>query len=70
LFRAQDDAAAGPAVETRLLQGHIEKSNVSPSEAAVRLIETGRHFQWMSQATSLISDGMLGQAIERLGRTT
>ncbi len=70
LYRAQEGADAATATRTRVLQGHIEQSNVTPSEAAVRLIEAGRHFQWMSQATSLIGDGMLGQAVERLGRTS
>lgn len=70
LYRAQQAADPTTAAQTRLLQGHIEQSNVTPSEAAVRLIEAGRHFQWMSQATSLIGDGMLGQAVERLGRTS
>lgn len=58
-----------PAASVDIRQGHLESSNVSTPEAAVRLIQATRHFETLRRATSLIGDDMDGRAIDSLGRT-
>ncbi len=56
-----------PAAATAVRQGFLEGSNVSPPEAAVRLVQASRHFETLRRAATLISDEMDGRAVERLG---
>ena len=58
-----------PAAATTLAQGHLEGSNVSAPEAAVRLITVGRHFEMLSRVASLVGNEMDARSVEELGRT-
>lgn len=58
-YSAPPDSAQ-PAVETTVLQGMLEGSNVSPTQAVVQLITVQRNAEMLSRAISAI-DGQLNQ---------
>lgn len=57
------------ATATVVRQGSLEGANVSPPEAAVRLVQATRHFETLRRAATLIGDEMDGEAVGRLGST-
>jgi len=68
-FSAPANIRPGPAGATTLAQGHLEASNVSAPEAAVRLITVGRHFEMLSRVANLVGNEMDARSVEELGRT-
>ncbi len=68
LFSAPEQAGVRPAEQTKVRQGAVEGSNVSPSIAAVRLISANRHFEMLRRAASLVGDEMDSRAVSELGR--
>ena len=66
-FRAGSAAGAGPAQETVVKQGHLEASNTSPAEGAVRLVSVMRQFEMLQKAAGLAGD-MGRQAVEVVAR--
>jgi len=53
---------------TRLLQGHLEQSNVKSIDEMMEMTKTARHFE-ASQRVMRIADGLLSTAINQLGIT-
>jgi flagellar basal body rod protein FlgG len=68
-FSATANVTPEPAGATTLAQGHLEASNVSAPEAAVRLITVGRHFEMLSRVANLVGNEMDARSVEELGRT-
>lgn len=68
-YSAHAAVAPEPATTTTLAQGHLEGSNVSAPEAAVRLITVGRHFEMLSRVANLVGNEMDARSVEELGRT-
>jgi flagellar basal body rod protein FlgG len=64
---AEPNAKAALAVDTRVEQGKIENSNVSPAESAVRLVSVMRQFEMLQKAISLSTD-MNRRAVEEVAR--
>ena len=64
---ADPNAKLAPAVDARVEQGKIENSNVSPAEAAVRLVSVMRQFEMLQRAISLGAD-MNRRAVEEVAR--
>jgi flagellar basal body rod protein FlgG len=68
-FSAPVQVTPEPTGATTLAQGHLEGSNVSAPEAAVRLISVGRHFEMLSRVANLVGNEMDARSVEELGRT-
>jgi flagellar basal-body rod protein FlgF len=64
---AEPKAKPAPAADARVEQGKIENSNVSPAEAAVRLVSVMRQFEMLQRAVSLGAD-MNRRAVEEVAR--
>ena len=64
---AEPNAKPAPAADARVEQGKIENSNVSPAEAAVRLVSVMRQFEMLQRAVALGQD-MNRRAIEEVAR--
>jgi len=66
LYQAPDGASLGPA-EGRVVQGHLEQSNVDPIQQMLRLIEASGA---ITRSGNLIryNDRIMDQAINTLGR--
>lgn len=58
-----------PAANTRLLQGHLEQSNVSPVEEMTRMIEVQRAYE-LGQSFLDSEDSRLRSAIQTMGRSS
>jgi flagellar basal body rod protein FlgG len=56
-----------PAADTAVRQGHVESSNVTPSESAVRLVAMLREFEMLKKAIELGSR-MTEQSIEQVAK--
>jgi len=67
-FSAPPDISPEAATATTLEQGHLESSNVSAPDAAVRLITVGRHFEMLSRVANLVGNEMDARSVEELGR--
>ena len=63
----EPNAKPAPAADARVEQGKIENSNVSPAEAAVRLVSVMRQFEMLQKAISLGAD-MNRRAVEEVAR--
>jgi flagellar basal-body rod protein FlgF len=68
-FRNSSDQTPLDTTSTQVHQGKIEASNVSPSQAAVRLVNVMRQFEMMQKAVSLSGD-MSRKAIEEVARVS
>ncbi len=66
-FKNTGDAAPVNAVGVQVHQGRIEASNVSASQAAVRLVSVLRQFEMMQKAVTISGD-MSRKAIEEVAR--
>jgi flagellar basal body rod protein FlgG len=64
---ADPNTRPAPAATPQIQQGKIESSNVSPAEAAVRLVSVMRQFEMLQRAVALGSD-MNRRAIEEVAR--
>lgn len=56
-----------PATGAKLLQGKLESANVTPAEAAVRLVDVMRQFEMLQRAVRLGSE-MYRKAVEEVAR--
>jgi flagellar basal body rod protein FlgG len=68
-FRNASDQAPVNAVNLRVHQGKVEASNVSPAQAAVRLVSVMRQFEMMQKAVSISGD-MSRKVIEEVARVS
>ena len=66
-FRSDDTQAPTAATGVQVHQGKIESSNISASQAAVRLVSVMRQFEMMQKAVSISGD-MSRKAIEEVAR--
>lgn len=67
IFTAPDSAVApAPERPPRVLQGHLEASNVNTAAEMVRLIETVRHFESLQKVVQGVDD-MRERALRKLG---
>jgi flagellar basal-body rod protein FlgF len=64
-FRNNSTQAPADAIEIQVHQGKVEASNVSASQAAVRLVSVMRQFEMMQKAISISGD-MSRKAIEEV----
>jgi flagellar basal-body rod protein FlgF len=65
-FQAPEGVQPNPATTPRLVQGHLESSNVKPVVEIARMIEVSRAYQSVSSMLERFGD-LRRTAIERLG---
>jgi len=67
LFQATGSEQPSPALSGKVMSGMVEQSNADPVEGLASLIEAARAYQLNATMVSL-QDGMVGQAVSRVGR--
>lgn len=69
LYRAENNGEGAPALDVKVLQGALERSNVDPILEITRLMEATRAYTQSAQS-GVDTHDLKRSAIERLGRTS